>query len=113
MNFLYDRSVGLNFNPHHFLGHPFGYHQGEDRASHTNKKREDRLELNIEDDVAGFLGIKMRKHDDGSIELLQTGLVDHILWVMGLEEAAAKTTPAETTCLVADKDGPSCQEKSV
>ena len=31
--------------------------------------------LNIKDDVAGFLGILMSKQKDGSIELLQTGLI--------------------------------------
>jgi hypothetical protein len=35
-----------------------------------------KFDLNIEGDVARFLGILMKKKDDGSIELIQTGLID-------------------------------------
>jgi hypothetical protein len=73
-------------------------------------KREDRLELNVESDVAGFLGILMKKKKDGSIELLQTGLIDRILRITELENSSAKPTPAVPTPLGADKEGPSCEE---
>jgi hypothetical protein len=34
------------------------------------------FQLNVEDDVAGFLCIHLAKQGDGSIELKQTGLID-------------------------------------
>ena len=83
----------------------------DEKSIHTvldklkDKNSDDHLELNIEDDVAGFLGIHLKKHDNGSIELLQTGLIDRILRVTNLEEASKKPTPADTTALGTDKDG--------
>jgi hypothetical protein len=68
------------------------------------------FDLNIEDDVAGFLGILMSKRKDGSIELLQTGLIDRILKVMGLEESHVKSTPSEVKALGKDDDGDTCSE---
>lgn len=44
-----------------------------------DKNNPDRLQINIKDDVAGFLGILMQKNNDGLIKLLQVGLVDQIL----------------------------------
>jgi hypothetical protein len=52
-----------------------------------------KFDLSVEDDVAGFLGILIEKQDDGSIELKQTGLINHILKVMGLEDAKPKKIP--------------------
>lgn len=48
-------------------------------ASLQDNSKPDRLMLSVEDDVAGFLGILMQKKQDGSIELVQTGLIDRIL----------------------------------
>jgi Reverse transcriptase (RNA-dependent DNA polymerase) len=68
------------------------------------------MELNKEDDVAGFLGVKMNRSETGSIELLQTGLIDRIITAMGLEGAAPKKTPATVTPLPKDADGDDCTE---
>jgi Reverse transcriptase (RNA-dependent DNA polymerase) len=68
------------------------------------------FDLNIEDDVAGFLGILMQKRDDGSIELLQTGLIDRVLKVMGLEDSHDKPTPLEIKALGKDENGEPCSE---
>jgi hypothetical protein len=68
------------------------------------------FDLNIEDDVAGFLGILMQKRDDGSIELLQTGLIDRVLKVMGLEDSHDKSTPSEIKALGKDENGEPCSE---
>ena len=68
------------------------------------------LKLNIEDDVAGFLGILLSKKDDGSIEFLQHGLIDRILKVMGLTDASVKHTPADSKPLGKDEDGAACCE---
>ena len=69
------------------------------------------FKLKVESDVAGFLGILMKKQNDGSIELLQTGLIDRILKVTGLEDSSLKWTPAETTPLGKDPNGSMCVER--
>jgi hypothetical protein len=68
------------------------------------------FDLNIKDDVAGFLGILMHKQDDGSIELLQTGLIDRVLKIMGLEDSHDKSMPSEVKALRKDEDGEPCSE---
>ena len=52
----------------------------------------------------------MSKQKDGSIELLQTGLIDRILKVMGLEDSHEKLTPSEVRPLGKDEDGEPCSE---
>ena len=56
------------------------------------------MDLQVEDSVAGFLGVhidrKMVTNDDGTEEekvtLLQTGLTDHIISALGLNEKATR-----------------------
>jgi hypothetical protein len=55
--------------------------------------------------VAGFLGIKLNYLEDGSIQLLQDGLIDRIVTALGLDEYSKRTTPTQATPLGADKDG--------
>jgi len=43
------------------------------------KLRELKMELNVEEDVAGFLGVLIKKLDERKIELTQTGLIKRIL----------------------------------
>ena len=52
----------------------------------------------------------MSKQKDGLIELLQTGLIDCILKVMGLEDSHEKSTPSEVRPLGKDEDGEPCSE---
>ena len=68
------------------------------------------MKLSVEDDVAGFLGVHINCREDGTIELLQTGLIDQIISAMGLEGANPKSTPAEYGSLPADKEGEPCNE---
>ena len=68
------------------------------------------FDVRIEDDVAGYLGIYMKKNADGTIELLQTGLIDRILMAMGLENAKAIGTPATKEPLIKDEFGETCSE---
>jgi hypothetical protein len=64
------------------------------------------FDLNEEDNVAGFLGIKMNYQEDGSIQLLQDGLKDRIAIALGLDDLAKSAdTPTAATPLGADKDG--------
>jgi hypothetical protein len=65
------------------------------------------FDLNEEDNVAGFLGIKLNYRDDGSIQLQQEGLTERIIAALGLEEATSRTadTPTLATPLGSDKNG--------
>ena len=58
--------------------------------------RKQGLLLEEEGDAAGFLGVTMERNEGGSIELKQTGLIDRILEVLGLDSklATGKYTPA-------------------
>lgn len=69
-----------------------------------------KFDIKIEEDVAGYLGILMKKLDDGTIELLQTGLIDRILKTMGLEDSKPVSTPALKEPLLKDEFGAPCQE---
>jgi hypothetical protein len=60
--------------------------------------------LEVEDDVAGFLGVHIDRRDDGTINLTQTGLIERII-----TDVPAKRTPAEVGCLGKDLDGDPCQ----
>ena len=79
-------------------------------ASLCDLSKQDRLVLNVEEDVAGFLGILLHKRDDGTIELLQTGLIDRILRIMGLEECSSKLTLTDSIPLGKDINGTPCCE---
>jgi hypothetical protein len=69
------------------------------------------LDFNIEDDVAGFLGVLITPQDDGSVKLTQTGLIARIILALGLEGASKNETPAEYGALAEDPDGMDCQEE--
>lgn len=57
--------------------------------------------IEVEEDYAGFLGIDITRHDDGRIELTQTGLIQRILDALGLDDETVtiRTEPAATKCL--------------
>jgi hypothetical protein len=63
----------------------------------------DKFLLNKEEDYAGFLDIDIRPstHEEGAIELLQTGLIDRILKVLSLDgdNVKIRNDPASTTPL--------------
>ena len=72
------------------------------------KLREQGVDLEQEDDAAGFLGVTLG-HDGtpGLMEMKQVGLVDRVIETLGLEDGMAKGefTPDESTPLVKDTDG--------
>jgi hypothetical protein len=72
-----------------------------------------KFDLNIEDNVAGFLGILMQKKEDSLIELIQTGLIDQILKVMGLDDSHVKSTPSDVKALGKDDECESCSNHGV
>ena len=72
--------------------------------------REEEMDLEQEDDAAGFLGVRLEKSESsGLIEMKQTGLIDRIIETLGLDKGTVngKFTPAEANPLVKDEDGPS------
>lgn len=71
------------------------------------KLREEEMDLEQEDDAAGFLGVRLEKTEDGLIEMKQTGLIDRIIETLGLDKGMVngKATPAESVPLVKDEDG--------
>ena len=51
--------------------------------------------LNVEDDIAGFLGVHIKHADDGCVCLTRTGLIDRILVPMHLDDANHKMTSSK------------------
>ena len=70
-----------------------------------NDLRKCEMDLEEEDDVAGFLGIHINRKNDGTIELTQTGLIDRIVSALNLEDRSPKETPAEFGALPKDIGG--------
>jgi hypothetical protein len=69
------------------------------------------FDLEPENDVSAFLGIKFKYHESGEIELLQPHLIQRIVeTVFGKTGCNAKATPALGTPLGTDADGALCCE---
>ncbi len=69
------------------------------------------MNLNVEDDVAGFLGVLLTRNEDGTISLTQAGLIQRIIAALGLEDANPKKTPAPQLPLGRDLNGPRFDEE--
>jgi histone deacetylase 1/2 len=63
------------------------------------------MELEVEDDVAGFLGVHIDRRDDGTIHLTQKGLIARIIQALNIGDLSSKHTPAEQGCLGSDPEG--------
>ena len=73
--------------------------------------RDAELDLNVEEDVAGFLGISMEEQPSGSIQLTQKGLIDRTLTVLNLVPGShTKKTPVEYWALLTMENGNECAE---
>jgi hypothetical protein len=73
------------------------------------KLRELGVDLEQEEDAAGFLGVTLeRDAETGQLEMKQTGLIDRVIEALGLDDGMAKgkETPAAATPLVKDVEGP-------
>ena len=66
------------------------------------------MDLNVEDDVAGFLGVHLNHKDNGQVALTQTGLIDRVISALHLEDANPKYTPAIKEALGRDLKGFPC-----
>ena len=66
------------------------------------KLREAGVDLEQEDDTAGFFGLIIEKNKDGLLEMTQEGLIDRVIETLGLDVGTVhgKWTPAEAAPLV-------------
>ena len=68
-------------------------------------KDEGGLDLEKEDDVAGFLGVSIVRQDDGNILMTQSGLAIKVVEALQISKLPRKFTPADTTPLVKNEGG--------
>jgi hypothetical protein len=74
------------------------------------KLRENDMTLEVEDSVAGFLGVHIDRNDNtGEVTLTQTGLIERIIKALGVECEHGISTPAAPEALHTDKDGDPAQ----
>lgn len=70
------------------------------------KLRMNEMELEVEDSVAGFLGVHLERCDDqGRIKLTQVGLTKRIVEALQIGHLPPKDTPTTTEPLTKDEDG--------
>ena len=83
-----------------------------DSVRNPKEKYLEKFILNVEDDYAGFLGIDIKRKDDGTIELVQKGLIDRILKALSLgdEDVTTRLEPAAKEPLGKDEEGPPRKE---
>ena len=74
--------------------------------SMLHKLRTSNLSLEKESDIEGFLGIYLNtNHNDGFVELTQTGLIDRTISAIILEDAITTKTPVEYGDFPKDEHG--------
>ena len=84
----------------------FAFHE-DDITSMIKSLRRAKHTFEIEDDIAGYLGVLLDHNEqDDTITLTQTGLIERIIQACNMEDCTPKSTPAETKPLPQNKDGP-------
>ena len=69
-------------------------------------KTEEHAELDVEDSVAGFLGVHIERDEtQGTIKLVQKGLIKRILEALQVGDLDRSCTPALSKPLIEDKNG--------
>ena len=63
------------------------------------------MELQKEDDVAGFLGVHIERRSDGTIKLTQKGLIKRTIEALNIGHLPIKRTPAKLGVLANDPTG--------
>jgi hypothetical protein len=73
--------------------------------------KQEQMDLEVEDDVAGFLGVDVQRNaDNTTVTMTQKGLIERIVKALGCESLPIKKTPAEHDALGTDKEGEPPQE---
>jgi hypothetical protein len=67
--------------------------------------KKENMDLEVESDVSGFLGVLFSKKPGGTINFTQTSLIQRILTASIMVNYNTKETPAKHGCLPIDKDG--------
>jgi hypothetical protein len=62
----------------------------------TKRMTEEKMLFNVESDVAGYLGVLIDRHTDGTIIMRQSGLAKRIIEALHLDDTS--TTTPETPC---------------
>jgi hypothetical protein len=62
--------------------------------------------LTLQGSVGAYLGIDIRRTDDGHLELIQPGLIQKIIAACGLQDQSAEHSTPATTILTSDLAGP-------
>ena len=73
-----------------------------------DKLKKDEMDLEIEDSVAGFLGVHIERNDDDqTIKLTQSGLAKRVIDALGdaVKSAPIKQTPSTSIPLIQDENG--------
>jgi hypothetical protein len=64
------------------------------------------FKLTYEGDVGAYLGIDIKRHPDGALELIQPGLINKIITAAGLEDNSTTHDTPVTSLLHEDSSGP-------
>ena len=86
----------------------FWARDAEDIHKLAIRLREQGVDLEQEDDAAGFLGVRLERNNETNLlEMKQTGLIERIIEALGLDVGTVngKATPAEGRPLVKDENG--------
>jgi hypothetical protein len=68
------------------------------------------MDIEVEDEVVGFVGVNIDKKEDDTLQLTQKGLIDQIIVALNVDDMPDRRTPAEVRCLGKDIiDGAPCQ----
>ena len=67
------------------------------------------FKLTYEGDVGAYLGIVIHHHSNGTLELVQPGLIAKIIQAAGLDANSAQHDTPATSILHADSSGPECE----
>ena len=89
----------------------FSKHQ-HDIDTAIEKIKDTGMDLEKEDDAAGFLGVDIQRDDKaGTVNLTQKGLIKKVIQALGVEDANPKLTPAPKDSLGRDLTGaPFCED---
>jgi hypothetical protein len=79
--------------------------QPDDVAAVVNGLKQLGMDLEEEDDIAGFLGVLVKRHTNGTIELIQIGLIQRMLDALQMNHLHAKKSPVIGVVLSSHQKG--------
>jgi hypothetical protein len=76
-----------------------------------NLEKRHAFQLRNEGEVGDFLGIRIQKNGENKFHMTQTGLIDKVLAVTGMENCNPVSTPASREAIGSDRDGEAFDEQ--